>query len=166
MDNGIIVVLDSFDSSKLKKDYISSLKEMKEVRICFVCNSSEEELLESLTDIAYTCENADVVNANRKKLNTSSVRYGARFMYKNYNLKYLGFIVGKVDFQVLELLKDYAMYKQQIIELQEKIKRNKGIKLTYYQSLFSVVEYLENIMTNSLEDKLKVDSPYNYNYNL
>lgn len=163
MNNGIIIVLNSLDSFKLKKDFITSLKAMQGVRICLVCNSSNEELLEALTEIAQTCENTDVVNANRKKSNTSSVRYGARFMYVHYDLKYLGFVVDYNDFQVLEVLKDYVQYREQIIQLHENIKRQKGIKLTYYQSLFSVTEYLDSIKSYSFDEELNFNLAYRYN---
>ncbi|WP_299361841.1 hypothetical protein [Winogradskyella sp.] len=147
---GLIIVFNTFDSEVLKEYFITSINAMADVKICLVCNSSNEQVFEVLTEIAEHCNNTNVVNTKRKKLNTASVRAGARYMNNQFNLKYLGFIVGLDNFEILEVLKTYVQHQETIIALNKIEKGNKAVKPTFYQSLFSVTEYLKKIASSPI----------------
>ena len=147
---GLIIVFNAFDGEALKDNFISAINALSEVKMCLVCNNSSEQVFETLTEIAEVCCNAHVVNTKRKKSDISSVRAGARFMHNQYNLKYLGFIVGLNDAQILEELKAYISNQQTILALNQREQGKKAVKQTFFQRLFSVTEFLEKIAPNSM----------------
>ncbi|MEM9680126.1 MAG: hypothetical protein AAF901_07355 [Bacteroidota bacterium] len=146
---GLIIVFNAFENDTLKASFVSSINAMTDVKVCLVCNSRSEQVFEILTEIAEQCDNTSVVNAKRKKSNTSSVRAGARYMHSKFNLKYLGFIIGFNDFEILEFVRAFITYQQTIVTLNQKELSGKAVKQTFYQSLFSVSEYLEKIASET-----------------
>lgn len=145
MYTGLIIVFDTFENEALKDSFIASINAIADVEICLVCNSSSEQDFEILTEIADQCNNTYVINTKRRKPNTSSVRAGARFMYNQFNLKYLGFIVGIDNSKILEAMQGYIKHQEEIVALNKIKKEKKAYKPTLFQSLFSITEYLSKI---------------------
>lgn len=145
MQIGLIVVFDTFDNYALKESFILTINGMADIKVCLVCNSGSDKVFESLSEIAQHCDNTIVVNINRKKSRISSVRVGARYLSSQYNLKSIGFIVNVEDLELLEEMSSYSTHRDAILSLNISELKNKSIKQTFYQSLFSVSEYLEKI---------------------
>ena len=146
---GLIIVFNSINDDQFKTNFQVSLEELADFKICLVCNSGNEQVFESLMEFADPYDNVSVVNTNRKKSNVSAVRAGARFMYKDYNLKHIGYLVGLDDIEILEAIKEFIKQQKAIIILNKIVRNSKPVKQTYYQSLFSVTEYLE-ILVNKV----------------
>lgn len=142
---GLIIVFDSFENMDLKDYFVANLKKIKDVRVCIVCTNTNDDIFEDLTEIAELCSNTSFVNIKRNKSNISSVRAGARYLSNKYNLKYLGFIAGLNDFEILEVIKEYIQNQETIVTLNKIENENKAFKPTFFQSLFSVTDYLAKI---------------------
>jgi len=145
MQIGLIVVFDTFDNYALKESFILTINGMADIKVCLVCNSSSDKVFEALSEIAQHCDNTIVVNINRKKSRVYSIRAGARYLISQHNLKSIGFIVNADHLNLLEQLKSYSIHRSAILSMNIKELKNKSIKQTFYQSLFSVNEYLEKI---------------------
>lgn len=150
MKTGLIIVFNSFENFNLKSHFIDSINKIKDAKVCLVCANPNEEAFEGLAEIADQCENANVINIKRNKSKTSSVRAGARFLSNKYNLKHLGFIAELSDLEILEVLKTYLKRQEKIVALNQEEQKNKAVKQTFFQSLFSVQEYLKIIASGSI----------------
>lgn len=150
MYSGLIIVFNTFEKEAFKKALITAINAIAETKICLVCNSSNDEVFEILTEVAERCNNTNVINTKREKSSTSAVRAGARYMFNEYNLKYLGFIVDLYDFEILKIMKQYAKRQEAIVTLNKIERDGKTVKQTFYQSLFSVTEYLRKIASSSI----------------
>ncbi len=150
MKTGLIIVFNSFENFNLKTHFIDSINKVKDAKVCLVCANPSEETFEVISEIADQCEHAYVINIKRNKSKTSSVRAGARFLSNKYNLKHLGFIAELSDSEILEVLKTYLKRQDKIVALNKKEQNNKAVKQTFFQSLFSVPEYLKIIASGSI----------------
>ncbi|BAO75979.1 hypothetical protein WPG_1749 [Winogradskyella sp. PG-2] len=121
---------------------------MNDVKVCLVCNSNDAKVYETLTEIADQCSNTNVVNAKMKKTSSASIRAGARFLQNEFSLKHIGYISEIDHLEVLSVLEKFIEYQETIIALNKREKNNKNVKPTFYQSLFSISEYLEKIIAN------------------
>ncbi|MEO1030395.1 MAG: hypothetical protein AAFX55_03270 [Bacteroidota bacterium] len=147
---GLIIVFNTFENEALKNHFIASMGTLTDVKICLVSNNNNEQVFEILTEIAEQCDNTDVINTKRRKSKVSAVRAGARYMHNQYNLKYLGFIVGLKDFEIVEVIKGYIEHQETILVLNREELRSKAVKQTFFQRLFSVTQYLEKLTSNSI----------------
>ena len=147
---GLIIVFNTFENETLKEYFVTAINTITDVKICLVCNSDNEQVFEVLTEIAERCHNTSMVNIKRNKSKTSSIRAGARYLSNQFNLKYAGFIVGLDDFEILEVMEAYIVHRQTIVVLHRRERSNRAVRQTFYQSLFSVTEYLEKIASNSI----------------
>ena len=145
---GLIVVINTLKSEAHKLSLTSSINNMNDVKVCLVCSSNDVQVYETLTEIADQCSNTNVVNAKMKKTSLASIRAGARFLQNEFSLKYIGYIAELDHIKVLSVLEKFVDYQETIIALNKREKNNKNVKPTFYQSLFSISEYLEKIIAN------------------
>ncbi len=145
MNVGLIVVINSFESEILKTYFITVIKELTDVKLCFVNNGSSEHVHELLTEIAEQSKNAFVVSAKKKKSSNTAIRAGARFLVSQFNLKSIGFIIAPNEFKLLDLLKTYSCNRDTIMIFNQKELEKRSIKQTFYQRLFSVNVILEKL---------------------
>jgi hypothetical protein len=118
---------------------------VKDIKVCLVNNNSKDSTYGVLKKIKEDCRNVSIVNIKKFKSENSAVKAGARFMSSQFNLKHLGF----VDSMTVNKYKDLSLLIKMIRDNQidisrynENILRKKEIKLTLFQSLFSVMDYL------------------------
>jgi len=145
---GLIVVIRTLKNEAHKLSLTSSINNMNDVKVCLVCNSNDAHVYETLTEIADQCSNTNVVNAKMKKTSSASIRAGARFLQNEFSLKHIGYIAEIDHLEVLTVLEKFIEYQETIIALNKREKNNKNVKPTFYQSLFSISEYLEKIIAN------------------
>ena len=129
-------------------DYcIKYLNNVKGIEICLVNNHSKDNTYEVLKEIKEYCKNVSIVNIKKFKSDSSAVKAGARFMTSQFNLKHLGFVnmnmISKYD-SLNMLIKDIRDNQIDILNYEQSLSNKKGIKLTMFQSLFPVVDYLMN----------------------
>jgi hypothetical protein len=145
LKTGIIIICHNNEYDIDRDLCIKYINDVQDVEFCLVNNHSEDNTYELLKDISERCKNVSVVNINKYKSSTSAVKAGARFMFNEYNLKQLGFITTNTftKFENLSMLIKFIQENQQdISRYNEKILQKKETKLTLFQSLFPVMDYL------------------------
>ena len=145
MKTGIIIICYNNEYDIDKDLCIKYINDVQDVEFCLVNNNSKDNTYELLKDISGTCKNVSVVNINKYKSSTSAIRAGARFMFNEYNLKQLGFITTNTfnKFESLSMLLKVIQENQiDISKYDQKIFYTKETKLTLFQSLFPVMDYL------------------------
>lgn len=145
MKTGIIIICHNNEYDIDINVCIKHINDTKDVEFCLVNNDSEDNTYEILTDISEKCNNVSVVNISKYKTSKAAVKAGARYMFNEYNLKQLGYIptqmFGKFENlgMLLKVIKenqiDISRYNEKILPTQE-------TKLTLYQSIFPVMDYL------------------------
>lgn len=150
MKLGVIIICHNSEQ-KIKKDLIfNSLNDMKNLKICMVNNDSKDNTYELLKMIKEQCANISLVNVKKQKSDTAAVRAGARYMYNHFNLRHLGYVLNFNNFEMNSLMEIICKNQKAILNYNIRELNKKETKLTLFQSLFSVTEYLK---------KLKIISP-------
>ncbi len=127
---------------------VELLHKIKDIEICLVNNNSQDRTLDVLKEIKERCKNVSVVDMKKFKSGNSAIKAGARYMSSQFNLKHLGFVDAKKinEYQDLCLvIKDIKEHQKDISDYDQSFLNKKGIKLTMFQSLFSVMDYLMKI---------------------
>jgi glycosyltransferase involved in cell wall biosynthesis len=148
MKLGIIIICYNNENDIDISLCIKHLNKVKDIEICFVNNNSKDNTYDILKEVKERCKNVSIVDVKKFKSDNSAVKAGARFMSSQFNLKYLGFINTNViiEYENLCRLIEAIGENQVDISKYDKSKLNKkGIKLTMFQSLFPVMDYLAEI---------------------
>ncbi len=148
MKLGIIIIC--YNNEKdIDVDYCAKyLNNIQGIEICLVNNHSKDNTYDILKEIKECCKNVSIVNIKKFKSDSSAVKAGARFMTNQFNLKHLGFVNTNMvnDYENLNMLiKDIKDNQIDILNYDQSLLNNKGIKLTLFQSLFPVIDYLVNV---------------------
>lgn len=162
MKTGIIIICHNNEFDINNEDCIKYLNEVADIEFCLVNNNSADNTLEVLKDLSENCKNVSVVNVNSHKSSTSAVRAGARFMFNEYNLKQLGFITTKTlnSYENFGILINIIRENQHTICNYNKcFSETTEIKLTLFQRLFPVMDYLEiNSNENSAVNRKRLQT--------
>lgn len=122
------------------------LNKVKNIKICLVNNNSDDNTYDVLKEIRENCESVSVVNIKKFKSDDSAVKAGARYMASQFNLNHLGFVTlnkTNKDKSLSELIKEIRDNQVYILKYNQSFINKKGIKLTMFQSLFPVMDYIE-----------------------
>lgn len=148
MKTGIIIICYNNEIDMDTNRCVRYLNNVNDIEFCLVNNNSKDNTYELMKEISEACENVSIVNINKYKTDMAAVRAGARFMFNQFDLKYLGF----VDNNLISKYEDLSLLIKAIQENQvhisnynRSILNKKGIKLTLFQSLFPVMDYLAKI---------------------
>ncbi len=147
MKLGIIIICYNNESDIDIKQCVKYLNKLDGIEICLVNNHSKDNTYEVLKEIKEYCNNVSVVNIKKFKSDTSAVRAGARFMFNQFNLKHLGFanLNNNHKENLSILIKDIKDHKTDILRYNLGILNETEIKLTMFQSLFPVIDFLIKI---------------------
>jgi GT2 family glycosyltransferase len=148
MKTGIIIICYNNENDIDIGHCLKYLNRVKDIEICLVNNNSKDNTYNILKEIKEYCGHISVVDIKKFKSDNSAVRAGARFMSSKFNLKHIGFINTNMisKYQDLSLLiKVISVNQVDILKYNESFLNKKGIKLTMFQSLFPVIEYLTKI---------------------
>lgn len=154
MKIGVIVVFHNNEKDIDSGLFIEHLSEAKNLELCLVNNASRDKTYELLKEIKEMCfKNVSLVDIKKFKSDDSAVRSGARFMFNQFDLKHVGFvntnqINDKID-TVSNLIKMVSENQDVILKYNCDVIKLKGIKQTLFQSVFSIVEYLEKLEIDS-----------------
>jgi len=157
MKLGIIIICHNNENDIDIIHCVKYLNKVKDIEICLVNNNSKDNTYDVLKEIKEYCGNVSIVNIKKFKSDNSAVKAGARFMSSQFNLKYLGFVNTNMihKYQDLSLLiKSIRDNQVDISNYNQSISNKKGIKLTMFQSLFPVMDYLAKININNEYNKL------------
>ena len=148
MKLGIIIICYNNENDIDIGSCIKYLNKVKDIEICLVNNNSKDNTYNVLKEIKEYCGHVSIVDIKKFKSDNSAVKAGARFMSSQFNLKYLGFINTNAirEYENLCLLiKAIGDSQVDISKYNQSDLNKKGIKLTMFQSLFSVMDYLAKI---------------------
>lgn len=148
MKLGIIIICQNNGDDINICECVKYLNELKNMQICLVNNNSTDNTFDALREIKEHCESVSIVNIKKTKPDHLAVKAGARFMSSQFNLKHLGFINTKMirEYQNLGLLIKAIQENQfEILNHNQSISNEKGIKKTMFQRLFSVMDYVAKI---------------------
>jgi glycosyltransferase involved in cell wall biosynthesis len=148
MKLGIIIICHNNENDIDIRHCVRYLNKVKVLEICLVNNNSKDDTYNVLKEIKGYCENVSIVNIRKTKSDNSAVKAGARFMSSQFNLKYLGFVntnmIEKYDDLSL-LIKSIRDNQVDISNYNQSFLNKKRIKLTMFQSLFPLMDYLAKI---------------------
>ena len=154
MKIGVIIVFHNNEKDIDTRSFIEYLNQAKNLELCLVNNASRDNTFQLLKDIKELCSlNVSLVDIKKFKSDVSAVRSGARFMFNQFDLNHIGYIstnlINSKTYSISSLIK--AMSKNQNIILKYNISviEKKEIKQTLFQSVFSIIEYLEKIKINN-----------------
>ena len=150
MKTGIIIIFHNNEKDIDTAIFTNQLRQSKDIQFCLVNNASKDNTLLALQDIKDSrLANVSVVDIRKFKSDVSAVRAGARFMFNQFNLKHLGYVCTNllnIKHQGLNgLVKAISENHEVIEDYNTQNLKDRGIKLTLFQSLFSVVEYLKKV---------------------
>ena len=151
MKLGIIIICYNNENDIDIGSCIKYLNKVKDIEICLVNNNSKDNTYNVLKEIKEYCNHVSLVDIKKFKSDNSAVKAGARFMSSQFNLKYLGFINTNAirEYENLCLLiKAIGDSQVDISKYNQSDLNKKGIKLTMFQSLFPVMDYLAKMDLN------------------
>jgi len=145
MKLGIIIICHNNENDIDIDHCIKHLNKVKDIEICLVNNNSKDKTYNVLMEIKERCENVSIVDIKKFKSDNSAVKAGARFMSSQFNLKYLGFVNSNMIYEYEDLsmlIKSIRDNQVDISNYNQSFSNKKGIKLTMFQSLFPLMDYL------------------------
>jgi glycosyltransferase involved in cell wall biosynthesis len=153
MKIGVIIIFRN-NQEEIDLDFIiNQSNEAKNIELCLVNNDSKDGTYEILKEIKACCTNVSVVNIKSLKSESSAVKAGARYMFNNHDLKHIGYLSVnslKNNYKGLDILiKVISDNHYEIIQYTINVRKNREIRQTLFQNLFSVIEYLKNINQGS-----------------
>ena len=151
MKLGIIIICHNNENDIDIEHCVKYLNKVKDIEICLVNNNSKDNTYNVLKEIKEYCDHVSLVDIKKFKSDNSAVKAGARFMSSQFNLKHLGFVntimIRKYQ-DLSHLIKAILDNQVDILNYNQKISNNKAIKLTMFQSLFPVMDYLAKMDLN------------------
>lgn len=150
MKTGIIIVFHNNEKEMDTTYFIEQIKQISNIEFCLVNNDSRDNTYDLLRDVRDECNNVSVVNVRKFKSDMAAVKAGARFMFNEFNLKYLGYVsVNNLNIKehglngLIELITE-----NQSAILNFKISSLKK-KQTLFQSIYSLLDYLKKIIEDN-----------------
>jgi Flp pilus assembly secretin CpaC len=154
MKIGVIIVFHNNENDINTSFFIEQFKQTKNLQLCLVNNASTDKTYTILEDIKEMCEtNVSVVDVKKFKSDQAAIKYGARFMFNQYNLNHVGYInVNKLNSQLLNinnLIEVISQNQDIIVKYNIEVLDKRELKQTLYQGLFSIIEYIEKLKINN-----------------
>ena len=151
MKLGIIIICYNNENDIDISHCVKYLNKVKDIEICLVNNNSKDNTYNVLKEIKEYCGHVSIVDIKKFKSDSAAVKAGARFMSSQFNLKHLGFVntimIRKYQ-DLSHLIKAILDNQVDILNYDQNISNNKPIKLTMFQSLFPVMDYLAKMDLN------------------
>lgn len=159
MKIGVIIIFHNNEEQIDPAFFIQQINQANNLELCLVNNHSKDRTYKLLNDIKEQCSNVSVVNIKKFKSDVSAVKAGARFMFNQFNLEHLGYAtinLLKTKREGLNgLIKAITENQQVIVEYNTQQLDTQTIKLTLYQKLFSVMDYLKKLQVDNQFVKLQ-----------
>lgn len=154
MKIGIIIV---FHNDEINIDtcfFIEHLNNAKNAEICLVNNASRDNthnILKEIKELSLT--KVSIVDIKKFKSDIAAVRSGARFMFNQFDLNHIGYVstdlLNNKKYSINGLIKHISENQDVILNYNIKVIERKEIKQTLFQSVFSIIDYLEKLKINN-----------------
>lgn len=154
MKLGIIIICHNNENDVDVNTCTDYLNELQDMEICLVNNNSSDNTYDILNEVKEQCPHVSVVNINKFKSDHAAVKAGARFMSSEFNLKYLGFVNMNQYDSLSILLKKIRDNQVDIAHYDQSFLNKKSMKLTLFQSLFPVMDYLASLKLQNRQHEL------------
>lgn len=153
MKLGVIVIFHNNEKDIDTQFFIEYLNQVKNIEFCLINNSSRDKTYELLNEIKESCDSqVSLLNMKNFKSVTAAVRSGAKFMSNQSNLNHIGYIstnlINTKTYNLNTLMKTINKKQNIILDHNIKVLEKIEAKQTLFQSIFSVVDYLEQIKHN------------------
>ena len=154
MKIGIIIIFHNNEKNINKDLFSKQINKAQNIKFCLVNNCSSDKTHQILKEIKEECL-SNVLSVNIKKFvsESSAKKAGARLMFYQFELNHIGFIntnsIGLDNEGLNNLIKNIRKYQKEILEYNIDVIKKKEIKQTFFQGLFSVIEYLKIIEPKS-----------------
>lgn len=154
MKIGIIIVFHNNEKDIDTKFFIDYLNQALNLELCLVNNASRDKTFRMLKEIKESCStNVSIVDIKKFKSDTSAVRSGARYMFNQFDLNHIGYIstnlINNKTYTINSLIKALSKNQNIIRKYNISVIEKKEIKQTLFQSVFSIIEYLEKLKNNN-----------------
>lgn len=154
MKIGLIIIFHHNETQIDKGFFIEKINQSEAIELCLVDNNSKDYTLNMLKEIKEACSNCvSVVEIKKKVSEGAAKRAGARYMFNQFNLKHIGFInanaIEKQRENLNMVVESFFTNKNSLIDFNLIAIEEKDMKQTFFKSVFSVVEYLKQIKTNT-----------------
>ena len=151
MKLGIIVAFNNNEKDIEVKSLIEKIKQAQNIEICLVDNGSKDNTFKLLEIIKDNSEsNVSVINIKKFKSDISAIKFGAKHMVKCFNLNCLGYIsIGCLNnryHNLSELIDFVSTHRDKILKYHILTNETKRANQSFFESLFSVVNYLERML--------------------
>lgn len=149
MKIGIIINFHNNEKDIDPNVFIKQFIKTSHLQFCLVNNASKDNTFELLNEIKNKCCNVSVVNVKKFKSDISAIRAGARYMSSQFDLNHLGYVsinLLNISHHGLKgLIEAISENQQHLLKFNIQELNNRKIKLSLFQSLFSIVDYLKKI---------------------
>ncbi len=149
MKIGVIIIFRDNELQIEKQFFIEQINEYDTIEFCLVDNNSNDKTLLLLMEIKETCSSQVSVVEIKKQISVEAAKKaGARYMFNQFNLKHIGFVDANSMQQghtLNMLIATIYRNKESIIDTNLKAIEDQKIKQTLFKSIFSIVDYLQNI---------------------
>ena len=154
MKIGIIIIFHNNERDIDSNFFIGHFNKADNIEMCLVNNDSRDNTYQILKEIKKECKNVSVVNIRKFKSDLSAVRAGARYLFNQFDLNHIGYVsvnmLNTHQFHDLnDLIKAISENQDVILRYSIKVLEKQETKQTLFQSLFSVIDYLKKINTDT-----------------
>ena len=147
MKTGIIIVFHNYEKEIDQILFKEYFKQVESIKFCLVNNNSKDNTGQLLTEVAEDCKNVSLVNIRCLKSEKSAIRAGVRYLWNEFGIEQIGFIITKEltnDRDIKSLFKELVSKEDYVLSYQSNVIEEHHPKRTLFQSLFSLVDYLDD----------------------
>ena len=147
---GIIIVFHNNEKDIDTEFFIKYLNQAENLDLCLVNNASRDNTYQLLNKIKDSCPaHVSLIDIKKFKSDNSAVRSGARFMFNQFDLNHIGYITANLinskGYSINDLIIGIGKNQDIMLNYNIKVIEKKEVKQTLFQSVFSIMEYLEKI---------------------
>lgn len=150
MKIGVIIVFHNNESDINTKFFAKHVNEAKNLELCLVNNASIDSTYQILKEIKESCStHVSLIDIKKFKSDIFAVRSGARFMFNQFDLNHIGYVstnlINNKLYNINDLIKSINKNQNNILNYNIKVVEKQEIKQTLFESVFSMIEYLEKL---------------------
>lgn len=150
MKLGIIIVCQNNENELNERFYRSYVAQLQEIEVCLVNNNSSDATFDMLNSLSDDCPNVSVVHMKKSKPSLAAVRAGARYMYNEFNLKHVGYVLNFKKMNMQIFFETVYQNKEHILLYNLQLQNSGNSRKSLIRALFSIDDYLEKLQIKFL----------------